>query len=119
MAESKRRQRPKGAELRASLKSKDRLTNRDVEVASGALGATAATDPFFSRNEFKPGFYTQKDQPPITAETMYGKGTTRSLEYPTIDPDTKMIQDTLGMSKGGSAGQYAVQVKKVPFKGVF
>jgi hypothetical protein len=50
---------------------------------------------------------------------MYGKGTTRSLEYPTVDPDTKMIQDTLGMSEGGFLGQYPVQVKKVPFKGVF
>ena len=76
-------------------------------------------DPYVSRNEFKEGFYNQPSQPPITAETMYGKGTTRSLEYPTVDPDTKMIQDTLGMSEGGLAGQYPVQVKKVPFKGVF
>jgi hypothetical protein len=30
-----------------------------------------------------------------------------------------MIQDTLGMSEGGFLGQYPVQVKKVPFKGVF
>lgn len=108
MAEPKRRQRPKGAEIRDSLKPKK------------AIPAVAEQmDPFFSRNEFKPGFYTQKDQPPITAETIYGKGTTRSLEYPTVDPDTKMIQDTLGMSDGGLAGQYPVQVKKVPFKGVF
>jgi hypothetical protein len=76
-------------------------------------------DPYVSRNEFKEGFYTQPSQPPITAETMYGKGTTRSLEYPTVDPDTKMIQDTLGMSEGGFLGQYPVQVKKVPFKGTF
>jgi hypothetical protein len=76
-------------------------------------------DPYVSRNEFKEGFYNQPSQPPITAETMYGKGTTRSLEYPTVDPDTKMIQDTLGMSEGGFLGQYPVQVKKVPFKGVF
>ena len=38
------------------------------ELGAGALSATAATDPFLSRNEFKPGFYTQKDQPPVTAE---------------------------------------------------
>ena len=76
-------------------------------------------DPYVSRNEFKEGFYNQPSQPPITAETMYGKGTTRSLEYPTVDPDTKMIQDTLGMSEGGFLGQYPVQVKKVPFKGTF
>jgi len=76
-------------------------------------------DPYVSRNEFKEGFYEQSTRPPITAETMYGKGTTRSLEYPTVDPDTKMIQDTLGMSEGGFLGQYPVQVKKVPFKGTF
>lgn len=120
MAEPKQRQRPKGAELRASLKSKDRLTDRDVEVASGALGATAAADPFFSRNEFKPGFYTQKDQPPVTAETMFGKGTKRGFEYPTVDPDTRMMQDAQGMAEGGSVrGQKNIQVKKKPFRGIF
>ena len=62
---------------------------------AGALGATAATDPYLSRNEFKPGFYTQKDQPPVTAETMFGKGTKRQFEYPTVDPDTSMMQNTV------------------------
>ena len=132
MAEPKQRQRPKGAELRASLKSKDRFTDRDIEnvnkltqrlkepAAAGALGAVASpedTDPFFSRNEFKPGFYTQKDQPPITAETMYGKGTKRTLESPIVDPDTSMMQ---GMAQGGSVrGQKNIQVKKKPFRGIF
>ena len=132
MAEPKRRQRPKGAELRASLKSKDRFTDRDIETvnkitqrlkepaAAGALGAVVSpedTDPFFSRNEFKPGFYTQKDQPPITAETMYGKGTKRTLESPIVDPDTSMMQ---GMAQGGSVrGQKNIQVKKKPFRGIF
>ena len=143
MAEPKQRQRPKGSELRASSKTKkyfednafkqtDRLTDRDIETvnkitqslkepaAAGALGAAAAseaTDPFFSRNEFKPGFYTQKDQPPVTAETMFGKGTKRGFEYPTVDPDTSMMQN---MAEGGSVrGQKNIQVKKKPFRGIF
>ena len=110
----------------------DRLTDRDIETvnkitqrlkepaAAGALGAVASpedTDPFFSRNEFKPGFYTQKDQPPITAETMFGKGTKRTLESPIVDPDTSMMQ---GMAEGGSVrGQKNIQVKKKPFRGIF
>ena len=133
-----RRQRPKGSYLREELKSNpeqayrrarrreelgDRITDTDIKVAGGALGAAAAseaTDPFFSRNEFKPGFYTQKDQPPVTAETMYGKGTKRHLEYPTVDPDTKMMQDAQGMAQGGSVrGQKNIQVKKKPFRGIF
>jgi len=59
-------------------------------------------DSYMSRNEFKPGFYDQKDKPPITAETMYGKGTTRTLEYPTVDPDTSMMMNRKkgGMTKG-------------------
>lgn len=130
-----RRQRPKGSYLREELKSKDRLTDRDIEnvnkiterlkepAAAGALGAAAAseaTDPFFSRNEFKPGFYTQKDQPPVTAETMFGKGTKRGFEYPTVDPDTRMMQDAQGMAEGGSVrGQKNIQVKKKPFRGIF
>ena len=58
-------------------------------------------DPYTSRNEFKKGFYDQKDKPPITAETMYGKGTTRDLEYPIVDPDTSMMMNA--MAKGGMA----------------
>jgi len=59
-------------------------------------------ESYTSRNEFKPGFYDQKDKPPITAETMYGKGTTRTLEYPTVDPDTSMMMNRKkgGMTKG-------------------
>ena len=59
-------------------------------------------DPFFERNEFKEGFYNQPSQPLTDAETMYGKGTKRGFEYPTVDPDTKMMQDAQGMAKGGS-----------------
>jgi len=119
-------------------KNRDRLTDRDLKKVSeltkrlkepaaigsgvGAAAAMAAdlkesTDPYLSRNEFKPGFYDQKDKPPITAETMYGKGTTRTLESPMIDPDTSMMQN---MAEGGSVrGQKNIQVKKKPFRGIF
>jgi len=119
-------------------KNKDRLTDRDLKKVSeltkrlkepaaigsgvGAAAAIAAdlkgsTDPYLSRNEFKPGFYDQKDKPPITAETMYGKGTKRILESPIVDPDTSMMQN---MAEGGSVrGQKAIQVKKKVFKGIF
>jgi len=88
--------------------------------AATAAEAAGATDPYLSRNEFKEGFYNQPSQPPITAETMYGKGTKRGLEYPTVDPDTKMMQDAQGMAEGGSVrGQKNIQVKKKQFRGIF
>ena len=131
MAEPKRRDRPKGAELRASLKTKKPVRTPALEElpprapgalagsAAGAVGAEA-TDPFLSRNEFKEGFYSQPSQPATTAETMYGKGTKRGFEYPIVDPDTKMMQDAQGMADGGSVrGQKAIQVKKKPFRGIF
>ena len=75
-------------------------------------------DPYMSRNEFKEGFYDQASQQPITAETMYGKGTTKGFDYPTVDPDTSMMMSA--MKDGGSVrGQKAIQVKKKIFKGVF
>jgi hypothetical protein len=141
MAESKRRQRPKGGELRESLRGnpeqsyrrekrarqlQDRLTEQDVKTAGGALGAGAGAvaadvagsiDPFLSRNEFKEGFYSQPSQPATTAETMYGKGTKRGFESPIVDPDTSMMQN---MAEGGSVrGQKNIQVKKKQFRGVF
>jgi hypothetical protein len=131
MAEPKRRDKPKGAELRASLKTKKPVRTPALEElpprapgvlagsAAGAVGAEA-TDPFLSRNEFKEGFYSQPSQPATTAETMYGKGTKRGFEYPIVDPDTKMMQDAQGMAEGGSVrGQKNIQVKKKPFRGVF
>jgi hypothetical protein len=131
MAESKRRDRPKGAELRASLKTKKPVRTPALEElpprapgalagsAAGAVGAEA-TDPFLSRNEFKEGFYSQPSQPATTAETMYGKGTKRGFEYPIVDPDTKMMQDAQGMAEGGSVrGQKNIQVKKKAFRGIF
>ena len=97
MAEPKKRQKP------------THLVRQNVEP-----------DSYLSRNEFKPEFYDQKSKPPITAETMYGKGTKKQLEYPTVDPDTRMMQDAMGMADGGSVmGQKAIQVKKKPFRGVF
>ena len=116
-------------EKKAKKEYKDRLAKRRAEAvtapgalagsAAGAVGAEA-TDPFLSRNEFKEGFYSQPSQPATTAETMYGKGTKRGFEYPTVDPDTKMMQDAQGMADGGSVrGQKAIQVKKKQFKGIF
>ena len=131
MADPKRRDRPKGSELRASLKTKKPVRTPALEElpprapgalagsAAGAVGAEA-TDPFLSRNEFKEGFYSQPSQPATTAETMYGKGTKRGFEYPIVDPDTKMMQDAQGMADGGSVrGQKAIQVKKKQFRGIF
>jgi hypothetical protein len=133
MPEPKRRDRPKGSELRASLKPKkpvralpdrfteqdaralpDRFTQRDIEAAD----MVGATDPYLSRNEFKPGFYDQKDKPPITPATMYGTASGKTMfESPIVDPDTSMMQN---MAEGGSVrGQKNIQVKKKQFRGVF
>jgi hypothetical protein len=66
-------------------------------------------DPYTSRNEFKPGFYNQKDKPATTVETMKGTGAT-----------APQVTDTESFMEGGFArGQKAIQVKKVPFRGVF
>ena len=127
-----------------AYKNRDRLTDRDLKkvseltkrlkepasrapgaLAGSAAGAIAADvagsiDPYLSRNEFKEGFYSQPSQPLTDAETMYGKGTKRGFEYPTVDPDTKMMQDAQGMAEGGSVrGQKNIQVKKKPFRGIF
>ena len=56
-------------------------------------------DPYLSRNEFKPEFYNQPSKRPITAETMYGKGTKRILEQEEISPDDAMMR----YKKGGVA----------------
>jgi hypothetical protein len=91
-----------------------------AETPGALLGAAAAADPYLSRNEFKEGFYNQPSQPAITAETMYGKGTKKGFEYPTVDPDTKMMQDAQGMAEGGSVrGQKNIQIKKKAFRGIF
>jgi len=122
MAEPKRRDRPKGSELRASLKPKkpvsalpDRFTEQDLRVITaaapgmGAIGAEA-TDPFLSRNEFKEGFYNQLSKPATSYETLKG---TAAKPIPNVT-------DTESFADGGSVrGQKAIQVKKKQFKGIF
>ena len=109
-------------EKKAKKEYKNRLAEKTGgALAAGALGAGAATpEDYLSRPEFQKGFYEQPSQPAITAETMYGKGTKRGFEYPTVDPDTKMMQDAQGMAEGGSVrGQKNIQVKKKAFRGIF
>jgi hypothetical protein len=66
-------------------------------------------DPFFERNEFKEGFYDQ-EKPPVSYETLKG---TAAKPIPNVT-------DTESFKEGGmSRGQKAIQVKKVPFRGVF
>jgi hypothetical protein len=66
-------------------------------------------DPFFERNEFKEGFYDQ-EKPPVSYETLKG---TAAKPIPNVT-------DTESFKEGGFArGQKAIQVKKVPFRGVF
>jgi hypothetical protein len=128
MAESKRRQRPKGAEIRDLKKPKamQKKPSGKGYAASGALGATAAataadmvgaTDPYLSRNEFKEGFYEQ-NAGQITPQGLYGTASGKTMfESPIVDPDTSMMQN---MAEGGSVrGQKAIQVKKKVFKGIF
>jgi hypothetical protein len=103
---------------RRAKQLQDRLTDTDVKVAGGALGAAAAataadmvgsTDPFLERNEFKPGFYDQP-KPPVSYETLKG---TAAKPIPNIT-------DTESFAEGGSVrGQKNIQVKKKQFKGIF
>ena len=55
----------------------------------------------FFNNEFKPGFYDQPDKRPVTAETMYGTGTTRQLDESIMSPDDSMLMEY--KQKGGIA----------------
>ncbi len=57
-------------------------------------------DPYLERNEFKKGFYDQPDKRPVTAETMYGIGTTRQLDESIMSPDDSMLMEY--KQKGGS-----------------
>jgi phage-related tail protein len=43
---------------------------------SNRIKKEMAKDPYMSRNEFKPGFYDQKDKPATTVETIKGTGAT-------------------------------------------
>jgi len=96
----------------------NKIKNKMLKDLSGSTVSEAeykklkdsmAKDPYTSRNEFKPGFYNQKDKPATTVETVKGTGAT-----------APKITDTESFMEGGFArGQKAIQVKKVPFRGVF
>jgi hypothetical protein len=103
---------------KSSWQTFDEYQNQKLKEMSGATVTEAevkkfkdsmAKDPYTSRNEFKPGFYDQKDKPATTVETMKGTGAT-----------APQVTDTESFMEGGFArGQKAIQVKKVPFRGVF
>jgi hypothetical protein len=96
----------------------NKIKNKMLKDLSGAAVSEAelkkikkamSEDPYTSRNEFKPGFYNQKDKPATTVETVKGTGAT-----------APNVTDTESFMEGGFArGQKAIQVKKVPFRGVF
>ena len=123
MAEPKQRQKPKGSEIRDSLKPKKPVRTPALEelpprtpgaLAGSAAGAVAADvagsiDPYLSRNEFKEGFYDQP-KPPVSYETLKG---TAAKPIPNVT-------DTESFADGGSVrGQKNIQVKKKPFRGIF
>ena len=137
MAEPKRRDRPKGAEIRDSLKPQkeiqkrlqlpalpDRFTEQDMrnirakqklleqgysDQDISKKDMVGSTDPYLSRNEFKPGFYDQP-KPPVSYETLKG---TAAKPIPNVT-------DTESFAEGGSVrGQKNIQVKKKQFKGIF
>ena len=61
-------------------------------------------DSYTSRNEFKPGFYDQKDKPPITPETYYGTASGKKMfEADIVDPDTSMM---MNRKEGGEVSKY-------------
>jgi hypothetical protein len=103
---------------KSSWQTFDEYQNQKLKEMSGATVTEAevkkfkdsmAKDPYTSRNEFKPGFYNQKDKPATTVETVKGTGAT-----------APNVTDTESFVEGGmSRGQKAIQVKKVQFRGVF
>ena len=81
----------------------------EIKIVTLYISKKNKKDPYMSRNEFKPGFYDQKDKPATTVETVKGTGAT-----------APNVTDTESFVEGGmSRGQKAIQVKKVPFRGVF
>jgi hypothetical protein len=89
--------------------NKEKAPTEREKRALRSLRSLQEQDPYMSRNEFKPGFYDQKDKPATTVETIKGTGAT-----------APKITDTESFMEGGFArGQKAIQVKKVPFRGVF
>ena len=89
--------------------SKRYTTTKELKEEKAKERKTMGEDPYTSRNEFKPGFYNQKDKPATTVETVKGTGAT-----------APNVTDTESFMEGGFArGQKEIQVKKVPFRGVF
>jgi hypothetical protein len=89
--------------------NKEKAPTEREKRALRSLRSLQEQDPYMSRNEFKEGFYDQKDKPATTVETVKGTGAT-----------APKITDTESFMEGGFArGQKAIQVKKVPFRGVF
>lgn len=80
------------------------------DKTTGKISVVSKEDPYMSRNEFKPGFYDQKDKPPVSYETLKG---TAAKPIPNVT-------DTESFMEGGFArGQKPIQIKKVPFRGIF
>jgi len=96
----------------------NKIKNKMLKDLSGAAVSEAelkkikkamSEDPYTSRNEFKPGFYDQ-EKPPVSYESLKG---TAAKPIPNVT-------DTESFVEGGfSRGQKPIQVKKVPFRGVF
>ena len=104
---------------KSSWQTVEEYQNQKLKESTGAVltaaeaarlkSATSKEDPYMSRNEFKPGFYDQP-KPPVSYETLKG---TAAKPIPNVT-------DTESFKEGGFArGQKAIQVKKVPFRGVF
>jgi hypothetical protein len=67
-------------------------TGAAITAAEAArLKSALSKDPYTSRNEFKPGFYDQKDKPATTVETIKG----------TAAKPTPKITDTESFVGGG------------------
>jgi hypothetical protein len=64
-----------------------------------AAAVKEAPDPYLERNEFKPGFYDQPGDRPITPETYYGTASGKTMFEPEImSPDDSMLVE---YRKGG------------------
>jgi hypothetical protein len=65
-----------------------------------AAAVQEASDPYLERNEFKPGFYDQPGERPITPETYYGTASGKTMfDADMTSPDDRM----LSYKKGGIA----------------
>ena len=78
----------------------EKLNDRTATAIKELKKINKDKDPYTSRNEFKKDFYKQPGERPITAETMYGTGTTRQLDESIMSPDDSMLVEY--KSHGGS-----------------